>query len=234
MNRGYVRLWRKSLDAGWIRNHKLWVFWSYCLLKASYKEYDAIVGLQIVHLSPGQFVFGLKKASQETGLTIREIRTILDFLKKAGNLTIKTTNKFSIISIVNWHTYQPQEDENDTQNDKQVANKGQHTRSIEVKNKTYVTFFENFWSTYPSRNGKKLGKGETLKKFSQLKETDLPLVLQAVKNYATSEDVKNGIGIRDPKRFLKDNYWREWIEPTQGEPGTSSYIESVKQRMGLS
>ena len=31
MNRGYVRLWRKSLDAGWIRNHKLWAFWTYCL-----------------------------------------------------------------------------------------------------------------------------------------------------------------------------------------------------------
>jgi hypothetical protein len=133
MNRGYVRLWRKSLDAGWLRNHKLWAFWSYCLLKASYREYDAIVGLQIIHLLPGQFIFGLKKASEETGLTIREIRTILDFLKKAGNLTIKTTNKFSIITIVNWHTYQPQENENDTQNDKQVANKGQHTRSIELK-----------------------------------------------------------------------------------------------------
>jgi hypothetical protein len=44
MNRGYVRLWRKSLDAGWIKNHKLWAFWTYCLMKASYKEYDAIVG----------------------------------------------------------------------------------------------------------------------------------------------------------------------------------------------
>jgi hypothetical protein len=55
VNRGYIRLWRKSLDAGWIRNHKLWAFWSYCLLKASYREYDAIVGLQIIHLLPGQF-----------------------------------------------------------------------------------------------------------------------------------------------------------------------------------
>ena len=106
MNRGYVRLWRKSLDAGWIRNHKLWAFWSYCLLKASYKEYDAIVGLQIIHLLPGQFIFGRKKASKETGLTEQQIRTILAFLRKAGNLTIKTTNKFSIITIINWPTYQ--------------------------------------------------------------------------------------------------------------------------------
>ncbi len=134
MNRGYVRLWRRSLDAGWIRNHKLWAFWSYCLLKATYQEFDAIIGLQTVHLVPGQFVFGLRVAAQETGLSIREIRTILDFLKKAGNLTIKTTNKFSIITIINWHTYQGEEAKNDTQNDKPLTNKWQHTNIQEDKN----------------------------------------------------------------------------------------------------
>lgn len=138
MNRGYVRLWRKSLDAGWIRNHKLWAFWTYCLMKASHKEFDAIVGLQVVRLMPGQFIFGLKKASAETGLTIREIRTIAAFLKKAENLTIKTTNKYSIITIVNWHTYQGDETGNDTQNDKPLANKGQHTNTI-----THKTFLSD-------------------------------------------------------------------------------------------
>jgi len=133
MNRGYIHLWRKSLDAGWIKNHELWAFWSWCLLKATYREYDAIVGLQRVHLKPGQFVFGLKKASQETGLSIRQIRTILDFLKKAENLTIKTTNKFSIITIINWDIYQGSETQNDTQNDKQPTNNRQHTRIKSIK-----------------------------------------------------------------------------------------------------
>jgi len=133
MNRGYVRLWRKSLDAGWIRNHKLWAFWTYCLMKASHKEYDAIVGLQVVHLMPGQFIFGLRVASRETGLSIRQIRTILDFLRKAGNLTIKTTNKFSIITVINWPTYQGNDAENDTLNDKPLTNKGQHTNIKTLK-----------------------------------------------------------------------------------------------------
>ena len=116
-------------------------------MKASYKEFDAIVGLQIVHLMPGQFVFGLKKASIETGLTIREIRTILDCLKKAENLTIKTTNKFSIITVVNWPTYQGDETGNDTQNDKPLTNKGQHTNIKEVKNiKNPLDFSEEIFS----------------------------------------------------------------------------------------
>ena len=128
MNRGYVKLWRKSLDAGWIKNHGLWAFWTYCLMKATWTEYDAIVRLQVIHLMPGQFIFGRKKAAAETGLTEREIRTIIGFLKKAGNLTIKTTNKFSIITIVNWDIYQGNDIENDHQNDQQATSKRPHTR----------------------------------------------------------------------------------------------------------
>lgn len=134
MNRGYVKLWRKSLDKGWIKNHKLWAFWSWCLLMTTHKEFDAIVGLQVIHLMPGQFIFGRKKAAEETRLTEREIRTILDFLKKAGNLTVKTTNKFSVITITNWSTYQPITDTNVQQNDQQSSNKGPHTRTREYKN----------------------------------------------------------------------------------------------------
>jgi hypothetical protein len=135
MNRGYVRLWRKSLDAGWIKNHKLWSFWSYCLMKASYREFDAIIGLQIVHLLPGQFVFGRKAASKETGLTEREIRTILAFLKNQGNLTIKTTNKYSIITIINWVLYQGDHVENDQLNDQPVTSKRPHTNIKAFKKK---------------------------------------------------------------------------------------------------
>jgi len=105
-------------------------------MKASYKEFDAVVGLQVVHLLPGQFIFGRKKAAEETGLTERQTRTILDLLIKAGNLTIKTTNKFSVISIINWNTYQADDSENDQQNDQPPTNKRPHTRSKALKNKT--------------------------------------------------------------------------------------------------
>lgn len=122
MNRGYYKTWRKALDSGWLKNHKLWVFWSYCLMRAAYKEHDAIVGYQTVHLLPGQFIFGRKKAAEELNLTERSIRTNLDFLVKSQNVTIETTNKFSIITIVNWNIYQCDERDNDQQTDQQLAN----------------------------------------------------------------------------------------------------------------
>ena len=81
----------------------------------------------------------------------------------------------------------------------------------------YDDYFEKFWQSAPDRNGKKVNKDEARKKFSTIKKDDLPLVVQAVKNYANSKNVKDGIGIKDPHRFIsnKENkkYWREWIDP---------------------
>lgn len=134
MDRGYVKLWRKSLDAGWIRDHKLWAFWTWCLLKATHTEFDAIVGRQRIRLMPGQFIFGRRKAAEETGLTEQEIRTIIAFLKKVGNLTIKSTNKFSIISIVNWPIYQAEDLSINPLTNQQLTSKQPHTRTEEHKN----------------------------------------------------------------------------------------------------
>jgi len=98
-------------------------------MKASYKEHDLVVGFQQVHLMPGEFVFGLKKASKELRMTIQPIRTCLNMLKKSGNITIKTTNKFSIISIINWDTYQQTEITDNNQINKQLTNNQQTTNN---------------------------------------------------------------------------------------------------------
>ena len=88
----------------------------------------------------------------------------------------------------------------------------------EYKEKTaHGISFEEFWEIAPERNGKKIGKAEAEKKFMKLKADDLANVIVATHNYADSEMVKQGIGIKDPHRFLsnRDNkeYWKEWMEP---------------------
>jgi len=112
---GWIKLHRQLLTNGWLKNHKLLAFWIYCLLKATHEPVKVIWGFQEVHLDPGQFIFGRHKAAKETGLSEREIRTCLDSLSKAGNLTSKATNRFSILSVVNWDTYQNPKNQNDQQ-----------------------------------------------------------------------------------------------------------------------
>jgi hypothetical protein len=128
MNRGYVKLWRKSLEGGWLQNPELWTFWTWCLLKASHKVIVVRVGFQEITLEPGQFIFGRLRASKELKMSERKIRSCIDLLRKADNLTIKTTNKFSIITIVNWPTYQADKSENGQQNDQPATSKRPQTR----------------------------------------------------------------------------------------------------------
>ena len=95
----------------------------------------------------------------------------------------------------------------------------------EKRKEQYEISFTEFWQIFPARNGKKIDKPIAKEKFFKLKATDFATVIVAVHNYSESEMVKNGIGIKDPHRFLsnKDNkeYWKEWIEPekiTSKEP----------------
>lgn len=108
---GWVKVYRKVIQSCWLTNHKLWAFWTWCLLKAAHREHTVIVGHQSVNLLPGQFVFGRKQAAYELCQSEQSIRTHLKFLQKVErNITIQTTNKFSIISIINWDAYQGDND----------------------------------------------------------------------------------------------------------------------------
>ncbi|MDR4485307.1 MAG: hypothetical protein R3B95_19250 [Nitrospirales bacterium] len=99
---------------------------------------------------------------------------------------------------------------------KRKQNKPRQYASVSSLNSSSENF-EKFWNFYPSRKGKKLGKGETERLFTALTDEDQRLACTAAKNYETSDMVRAGIGIKDPKRFLRDGNgdepWRDWIEP---------------------
>lgn len=118
---GWVKFYRQALENAWLQNHRLWAFWSYCLLKASHKDTEVTVGYQRVSLKPGQFVFGRVKASMDLAMTETQIRTCLNSLKMTGNITSKSASKYSIITIVNWHSYQSVDGGADQQCDHQTV-----------------------------------------------------------------------------------------------------------------
>lgn len=73
-------------------------------------------------------------------------------------------------------------------------------------------FFEEFWNIYPPRRGKKLQKKEAKSLFMDLKSVSVAPVMQAVRNYAVSKTVTDGYA-KDAVRFLKNDYWQDWLEP---------------------
>lgn len=165
MHRGYIKLWRKSLDSGMLRNHELWAFWCWCLIKASHKEMSQLVGLQKLRILPGQFVFGRRKAAQELKLHESRIFRMLKWLETEQQINIQANNKYSIITIVNWGIYQSEELSSEQQieqhnehqmNNKrttseQQANTNKNDKNGKNEKKEYSSAFLLFWDAYPKK-----------------------------------------------------------------------------------
>jgi len=129
---GWIKLYRKALHDGWLREHKLFVFFTYCLLRANHKSGKVFMdGLQI-ELEPGQFITGRDQVFRDTGLTEQNYRTALKRLKSTGSITTKTTNRCTVVTIVNWSSYQTRIDESNEQNNEQPN--GQLTGSQRAAN----------------------------------------------------------------------------------------------------
>jgi len=108
---GWIKLHRCLLDWEWYHDSKTLHLWIHILTKANHaaKQWRGKT------IESGQFVTGREKLSLETGISEQSIRTILKRLISTSNITIKTTNKFSIISVCNWEHYQCDSDDNNKQ-----------------------------------------------------------------------------------------------------------------------
>jgi hypothetical protein len=128
---GWVRLYRKILDSAIFQDPELFKLWCLCLLLANHKDLwakaDGIT--QPVQVKRGQFITGRfalhkayyprKKKKQKSPLTLWRWMQILENME---NLNIKTNNKFSIITIVNYEKYQSDGTDNEQQNEQQMNN----------------------------------------------------------------------------------------------------------------
>lgn len=138
MNRGYYKSWRKQFDSGMHRNHKLFVLWHWILGHAAYKPASVIIGTQKITLKPGQMIVGRQKLALDLNMSEQNVRTCLSSLESFGNITIEPTNKFSVITVVNWESYQSFEEDFNQQANQQLtsgspATNQQLTTSKEVK-----------------------------------------------------------------------------------------------------
>lgn len=126
---GYIALHRKIIDSWIWQDPEFYRLWSYCLIKASFKEREIFLGQQIVKLNPGQFVIGREKLEEAMNIGLKNKRTAVTWwrrlqkLEKAQMLNIKSYNKFSVVTIENWGFYQGSDIENEQQNEQQTNNK---------------------------------------------------------------------------------------------------------------
>lgn len=140
---GWVKLHRSISSSAISDNPELLALWVHLLVSASHTDRQQPVGNQIIDLKQGELIYGRDKFSLKTGLTIAKLRASISMLEKLNQITIKTTNKFSIISITNWHLYQQDNQQNTSTSptDNQQATTDKNVKNVKnVSGKPLVTF----------------------------------------------------------------------------------------------
>lgn len=102
LQNGFIALHRSLLSWGWHDDPATFCLFVNLILMANHypAEWKGIT------IDRGQLVTGRKALSDQTGLSERQIRTALDHLKSTGEVTIESTNKYSLITIVNYRKFQ--------------------------------------------------------------------------------------------------------------------------------
>ena len=127
MNQGYVKLWRKTADSRVFQNEGLLKVWIWCLLRAAHKEIWVSIktgrGQTEVLLKPGQFIFGRDSAAKKLRMKPTTVWVRMLKLKHLGNIDIESDRQYSIITIINWESYQSENKKNDIESDYRMTGK---------------------------------------------------------------------------------------------------------------
>jgi hypothetical protein len=128
---GWVKLRRKMLDWEWYSDPAVCRLFTHLLLMANYK--DTKWRGQVI--KKGELLTGRKLLSEQTGLSEQQIRTALSKLQSTGEITSRSTNRFSVITITQWELYQA-DDREATSNttNKQPTSNQQATTSKNINN----------------------------------------------------------------------------------------------------
>lgn len=102
LKKGYIKLHRSLIDWEWYDDINVCRLFIHFLLRANHA--DRAWRGQIVRR--GSFITSREKLSAETNLTVQQIRTAIFKLKSTNEITSKTTNRNTTITINNYNFYQ--------------------------------------------------------------------------------------------------------------------------------
>ena len=99
---GYVKIHRKLLQWGWYSDHVVKDVFLHVIFIAAFKEGEYL-GYQI---KPGQAIVSSQKIADELGFSRQQVRTALKKLESTKEISLISTNKFTIVTVENWTDYQ--------------------------------------------------------------------------------------------------------------------------------
>lgn len=113
---GWIKLHRKIAEWEWYNDANTLRLFLHLLINANHepKRWHGMV------IDKGQIVVGRKDLAKKLKVGEQSVRTSLNRLKSTNEITIKSTNKYSIVTILNWDNYQDTKEASNQQNNHQA------------------------------------------------------------------------------------------------------------------
>jgi hypothetical protein len=188
---GWIKVYRKLRQSFvWTDANQL-KLWLLILMKASHSGNKFLFNGKEIAVSSGQLVTGRDALASEfnDGVTrdhqivARTLWRWLKLFEKEGMLSIKSTSKYSVITVVNWVAYQSDDQQVSISRPSSVHQLSTIKNAKNAKNSTpssdvLIDRFNALWQLYP----KKQGKQNAFKSYKK-----------AIKDGITDDRIKTGI-----------------------------------------
>ncbi len=132
---GFITLDRKIVNWEWYKDTNTKVVFLHLLLIANWKD-GRFKGYEVPR---GSVITSISHLAKDVRLSFQQTRTALEHLQMTGEITIKTTNKFTAITIEKYDFYQDPTSRNNKQANKQTIINQQSNN-----NQTTTSENENF------------------------------------------------------------------------------------------
>ena len=180
---GWVKVHRKILDHWVSQEPELFAFWMRLLIEANHCDTKRMFNGTLIEIKRGQTLFGLEAFEAKSGISRKKLRRYLSMLESESMIGRQKTNKYSLISIVNYEEYQlegRQEAGKGQAEGKPRASQGQHLENVntveneKTKDKGAPALDYSSWPGMPS--------DQILKDWRQVRKTQRAAITQTVIN----------------------------------------------------
>ena len=200
---GFIKVHRQLQQWEWYTDSESVHFFIHCILMANWKPKK----WQGKEIKRGQFITSLQNLSMQTGMSVKQVRKRIKRLEDTGEITSKGTNKYTIITVCKYDTYQTIENEEGNQKTNKGQSKGNQRATTEegkeVKKVKEVYPFQDFWDDY----SKKKGRSKCENKWGGVSKSDKLKIKEFIpiyKEYEPDEQYR-----KDPYTFLNSEIWND-------------------------
>lgn len=175
MEDGWIKIFtHRLLNWEWYDDIYMVRLFLHLLLKANFKDKE----WHGITIKRGQLVTSLDALSRETHLSTQKLRTCLSNLEKTGEINKQTTNKYTMITVCKYDTYQGAEISLQQTNNNQSTNEQQSINNQTTINQQQEKNIRKKEDIILSSNEDNLSNSDELDVSTRTRENEISLIVE--------------------------------------------------------